>query len=72
VKEKRSFSIEMKSKKDLTNFTLVDKNKGHVVIKGCLGTLRELNLLEEVMLEVLCENGTLRLELSKNELRNIL
>ena len=44
----------------------------HVFFEGNLGELEEVSLIEDAVLEVRGENGVLRLDISKNELRRLI
>jgi hypothetical protein len=71
-KMKRVISIEMKSKKYMTQISVSNKSPHYVLFEGDLGELEELSMIEDAMLEVKCTNGVLRLDLSKNEVRKML
>ena len=63
----RTFSIELTSRGSLRSFMIGEDPKG-VLIEGSIGTLQELNLLEELILEVIGTYGTLRLDMGRGEL----
>jgi hypothetical protein len=63
-----TFSIEMKSKNTLNHISLSDRSVEPVLIQGELGRLEGVYLLEDVTLEVRGVKGTLRLDISKEEL----
>ena len=67
-----AFSIELKSKRHLNSVNVgVNGSKDQVFIEGFLGELSELKLVEESMLEVSGRNGTLRLDVSWEDLSHI-
>jgi hypothetical protein len=66
--EEHTFSIEMKSRNSLSNISLSDRSAESVLIQGELGGLEEVCLLEDVTLEVRGAKGTLRLDISREEL----
>ncbi len=67
-KKEHSFSIEMDSRKNLSHVSLSDESEG-VLIKGKLGELKEISHEEGLMIEIIGELGTLRIDLTKDELR---
>lgn len=64
-----AFSIELCSREHLKSIKLGDDQNEQVFIEGFLGKLSELKLVEESMLEVRGRNGTLRLDLTADELK---
>ena len=67
-----SFSIEMDSRDSLSNVSLSHKKGEGVLVQGELGRLVDLAIIEDVTLEVRGEKGTLRLDLSRDEVRKLL
>ncbi len=67
-----TFSIEMGSKRSLKNIKLTEAAQDSVLIEGSLGELEEVKLHEDVMLEVRGANGTLRLDVNREELERCL
>jgi len=67
-----TFSIEMKSKNTLNQISLSNRSVEPVLIQGELGGLEGVYLLEDVTLEVRGTKGTLRLDISKEELEMFL
>ncbi len=63
-----SFSVEMGSKMDVSHVSLTDDLADGVLIKGSLGALRCVALLEGVVLEVRGSKGVLRLDIDCEEL----
>lgn len=69
-KREHSFSLEMGSKTHLSHVSLSDENEG-VLIKGTLGGLIEISHEEGLMVELLGEYGTLRIDLTEEELSKL-
>lgn len=70
--EKHAFSVELKSKEYVKRIVLPDEVEDTVIIEGFLGELEELALVEGVMLEIKGSNGTLRMDLRDEELKELL
>ena len=66
------FSIELNSKEYLKSLALPSESGGDVLIEGFLGDIRSLSFTEGIMLEIEGTNGVLRLDLSKEELEELL
>ena len=66
---KHCFSIELFSRDQLSCITLPQRREDHVLIDGALGELQEINIVEHVMLEILCTRGILRMDLTEGEFR---
>jgi hypothetical protein len=69
IEKKRSFSVELKSRASLTNFALGDSSQENVLIEGTLGKLLHASLSDCVVLEVVGDKGVLRINLTKDEIR---
>jgi hypothetical protein len=67
-----SFSIEMKSKRHVRRMSVSNESHDRVLFEGALGRLRELSLIEGAVLEAKGTHGTLRIDLSEEELRTML
>ena len=65
----RCFSIELKSKVNLKNITLTNGGHENVLIEGTLGQLKHAEFAEGIILEVVGDNGVLRINLSQNEIK---
>jgi hypothetical protein len=65
------FSIEVKSRKHLRNISISDHPEG-VLLEGDLGDIQNASLIENLLLQVIGSNGTLRFELTRKELEQIL
>ena len=66
------FSIELKSKEYVKRFAMPNENGVNVLIEGFLGELQGLSFIEDIMLEIRGVNGILRMDLRKEELRDLL
>ena len=71
-RKKHAFSVEMKSKEYIKTISMSDDSQEGVLFEGFLGELKELGMVEEVILEVKGANGTLRIDLDEDELRKML
>ena len=67
-----SFSVEMKSKRHVKHMSVSNESHDRVLFEGTLGKLLELSLIEGAVLEVRGAHGTLRIDLSEEELRKLL
>jgi hypothetical protein len=65
--KEHAFSIELKSKQYLKEIILLNRIRNNVLIEGVLGELVKLRFLEDVMLEIAAINGTLRIDLRREE-----
>jgi hypothetical protein len=67
-KDKRMFTIELKSKSDVKNVSLDSNEK--VFIEGSLGSFKRARFLEDLILEVIGSNGELRIDLAMRDLEH--
>ena len=70
--EEHSFSIEMKSKRWVKRISYLDEGLGDVFFEGFLGPLKNLAIVEGVMLEIEGKNGVLKLDITKQEIEKCL
>lgn len=70
--EDHMFSIELKSKDYVKSLALQNAESGNVLIEGFLGKLENLNFTEGVMLEINGANGSLKMDLTRNEMKRLL
>lgn len=70
--EGHSFSIEMASERCVSRLTFLDEENGHVFFEGFLGKLKNINVVEDVMLEIEGKNGVLKLDITRQELEKSL
>jgi hypothetical protein len=66
--EEHSFSIEMKSENCVRRMSFFDKENGHVFFEGFLGKLKNIVILEDVMLEIEGKNGVIKLDITRQEI----
>ncbi len=69
---KHMFSIQLKSKDHLKSVALSNDEESNVLIEGFLGKLENANFTESIMLEINGANGSLRMDLSEKELKELL
>jgi hypothetical protein len=67
-----SFSVEMKSKKNVKSISISDEAHDRVLFEGNLGELLELSLVEGDVLEFIGVNGVLRVTITEGQLRETL
>ncbi len=70
--EEHLFQIELKSKNYLKSIALPIDEAGNVLIEGFLGKLESLSFAEGIMLQIRGNNGTLRLDFTEKELKELL
>jgi hypothetical protein len=70
--EEHSFSIEMASERCVRNLSFRDSENGHVLFEGFLGELRNVSMVEGVMLQIEGKNGVLRVDIAQKEIEKIL
>ena len=68
INKKRTFSVELKSKANLKSIMLANGSPEGVTIEGMLGELEHAKFAEGIVLEVICSNGVLRIDLGENEI----
>lgn len=67
-----NFSIEMKSRQYIKSISISDTSHEKALIEGDLGNQREVNLVNQEMIEITGTNGVIRLALDLLELKKIL
>ncbi len=70
--DRHSFSVELKSKKHVTSISLSDNEREGVLFEGVLGELEEIEIMEDAILLINGSHGTLRIDLTEGELREML
>ena len=70
--KEHGFSVELKSKEYVRRVSVSDNPRDAVIFEGFLGEIEEMSMVEEVILEIRAANGTLRIDLSEDELRKAL
>ena len=63
------FSIEMKSKRHVKSISVSDDTRDLVLFEGNLGEFRNLSVSEDDVLELIGENGVLRLSVTREQLQ---
>jgi hypothetical protein len=72
ISRERGFSIELNSKEHVKRFTFLNESENRVLVEGFLGELQQITLVEELMLEINCSKGVLRIDVTEDELRQAL
>ncbi len=67
-----AFSVDMNSKKHVRHMSLSNESHERVLFEGVLGELKDLSMVEGVVLEITGANGILRIDLSEEEIRKML
>lgn len=67
----RFFTVELKSKAHLKNVTLTNGSTDNALIEGTLGELVQATFAEDEILEVVGTKGTFRINLSRQEIREV-
>lgn len=67
-KKKGFFSVEIESKKHLSNVLISNNSRERVLIEGFLGEFSEIEMIENVLIQFRGAYGVLRIDLSKDEL----
>ncbi|MBL7167221.1 hypothetical protein ISS40_00975 [Candidatus Bathyarchaeota archaeon] len=67
-KKKGFFSVEIESKKQLTNVSISNKPHEQIVIEGFLGEFSEIEMIENALIQFKGANGVMRIDISKEEL----
>lgn len=66
------FSVEMKSKDQVRSISISDEGHDRVLFEGDLGRLLEVSIIECSALEMVGENGVLRIEIEEDVLQRVL
>ena len=66
-----SFSVEMKNTKSISGL-VIDRKKDGVFLEGELGLITDLELIEDRVFTIKGDNGTIRIDLSREELMHVL
>ena len=67
--KERFFSLELESKANLKSVTMPNGGLENVLIEGTIGYLRQATFVDGVVLEVLCDKGVLRINLTRDEIK---
>ena len=66
------FSVEMRSKMNVRSISISDDSHDRVLFEGDLGQLQFVSTIDGSSLELMGENGILRLEIDEDVLRKVL
>lgn len=69
VKPKHGFSVEIKSKEHVNTLKMSRIDREGVLFEGYLGEIEELGMLEEAVLFIKGEYGTIRIDLTEEEIK---
>jgi hypothetical protein len=67
-----AFSAEIKSKDHIKQISFNPKERYPVLFECVLGNLKNLSLVEDLVLEIKGENGVLRVDLTRDDLMRLL
>ena len=67
--QERVFSVELKSKSHLKNINLTNGGSDAFFIEGTLGQLQHAWFEEGIILEIVGQNGVLRVNLEEHEIQ---
>ncbi len=70
TQRRHSYSIEMRSKEYVQKISVSNAAEGEVIFEGELGELVGIELVEGIMLLISGEHGTIRIDISEDELRH--
>ncbi len=68
----RGFTAEISSKRYVKNISISNEAHNRVLFEGVIGELEEISLLEDRVLEIRGTEGTLRIDISKVELAEVI
>jgi hypothetical protein len=66
--EEHSFSVEMGSKDFVKTLSFIEKENSNVLFEGFLGKLKNISMVEDVMLEIEGKNGIIKLDITSQEI----
>jgi hypothetical protein len=67
--QERVFSVELKSKSHLKNINMTNGGSDSFFIEGTLGQLQHAWFEEGIILEIVGQNGVLRINLEEHEIQ---
>jgi hypothetical protein len=70
--DKHGFSVELAEKEHVKRFSILNDSGNRVLFEGFLGELKDISLVEGLMLEVRGSYGILRMDMTEEELRRVL
>ena len=68
---KHSFSVQMTNSKSISGLA-INRKKDGVFLEGELGLIEDIELIEGKVLTIIGENGTIRIDISEEELLHAL
>ena len=69
TRKNRVFTVEVNSKDSLRNVHLGESEKQGVFIEGTIGHLIEARFEEDVILQIIGDKGTIRIDLQRSEIQ---
>ena len=66
--KERFFSVELKSRVNLKNVSLTNSGHENVLVEGTIGELLRAEFTEGIVLEVVGDKGTLRINITPQEI----
>ena len=66
--EEHSFSVEMRTKDSVKTLSFMEKENSNVLFEGFLGKLKNISMVEDVMLEIEGKNGIIKLDITSQEI----
>ena len=67
----RGFTAEISSKRYVKNISISNEAHDRVLFEGVIGELKELYMVDDKVLEIKGTEGTLRIDISREELARI-
>jgi hypothetical protein len=67
----RGFTAEISSKRYVKNVSISNEAHDRVLFEGVFGELREIYMVDDKVLEIVGTEGTLRIDITKQELEGI-
>jgi hypothetical protein len=67
-----SFSVEMNSQVCVRKMTFLEQESGHVFLEGFLGELKNVSMIEGLMLQIEGANGVIRVDIDRKDLESCL
>jgi hypothetical protein len=67
--KERFFSVELKSKTNLKNVTMTNGGHENVLVEGTIGELQRAEFADGIVLVIVGDQGTLRVNLTKDEIK---
>ena len=65
-----AFSLSLQ-RKGIRTMAVMSDDRQDSIVSGTLGTLEDATVLDDVLLEIHCTHGTLRISLPKEQLKHI-